>query len=130
MGMAKVLVYQFKVIKINKHSSIFESVEPIGNNTFLTNLVKVEAFQNFSQAKNLHGYFVIRTGNKWDKIGRITGLMSSHRKDYFFGDLWDGKSRTLLIFNLNESWDKLTVYVYQKGYYPGFTTTQGLISRL
>lgn len=130
MGMAKVSVYQFKAIKINKHSSIFESVEPIRNNTFLTKLVKVEAFQNYSHAKNLHGYFVIRTGNKWDKSGRITGLMPSPRKNHFFGNRWEQNTRTLLIFNLNESWDKLAVYVYQKGYYPGFTIIQGLISGL
>ena len=119
--------FDFKAVKTNKTSvNFWGNVE---GSSFLTPSVKVEVFQNFSNAVDLGGYFCIRKNDKWCKEGRITGLKKTSLPDYFYGDRKVLNSRTLLIFRLNTEWSNLRVWEFPNGNYPQ-NLVEDIIQRL
>jgi hypothetical protein len=122
--------FRFYPIKINKHDTIYEAFEDNPKGSFLTEQVKIEKFQGYSNAYNLGLYFRIKDASSWTKSKQITGLWATRRKGAFYGDLWDGKVKSLMLFMIDDESKELTVYVYRNGYYPHRNTIESLVSQI
>jgi hypothetical protein len=111
-------VYQFNPIKFNKHDTIYQGQPENPKGTFITELVKIEKFQGYSNAYNLGLYFRIRDNSSWAKSKQITGLFKTPIKGAFYGNIKEGATISLLLFRINHESHELTVYEYPKGYNP------------
>jgi hypothetical protein len=109
-------VYCYKVVKVNKHSSIYECIDtPLSE--WATKEVKIEKFQQFSNAYNLGEYYRLKNESSWAKSKAPTGLWATETQNVFYGDT--GKAnKTLLMFKFLDNRDTLQVYVFSSGYYP------------
>lgn len=110
--------HDYKSIKVNKHSTQFETVNPMPSDTLLTPIVRVEVFQKYSQATNLGLYFRLRDDKNWRYCTQVTGLWKTMHPTLYYGDYRTSKGKTLLIFRLCPEHSKLTVYEFPIGYYP------------
>jgi len=111
-------VFRFSPIKFNKHDTIYQAQSNNPNDSFITELVKIEKFQGYSKAYNLGLYFRIKNATSWAKSKQVTGLWKTTRKGAFYGDFRDGTTKTLLMFKIDDESNDLTVYEYPKGYNP------------
>ena len=111
-------VYRFNPIKFNKHDTVYQGFESNPKDSFITDLVKIEKFQGYSNAHNLGLYFRIKDQTSWAKSKQITGLWKTTRKEAFFGDFRESTSKTLLAFKIDPESHELRVYEYPRGYYP------------
>jgi hypothetical protein len=123
-------IYRFSPIKFNKHDTIYQANTDNPNDSFITELVKIEKFQGYSNAYNLGLYFRIRDASSWAKSKQVTGLFKTTRKGAFYGDFKEGKIKTLLIFKIDPESHELTVYVYPKGYAPHRNVIDILINQI
>jgi hypothetical protein len=125
-----ILVYRFKVAKQNKQDTIYIGLETNPNESFITELVKIERFQGYSNAYNLGRYFRIRNASNWAKCKQITGLFKTDRPNVFYGDYKENNIKSLLLFRIDEITENLTVYEYPKGFYPGRSFIDELVKEI
>jgi hypothetical protein len=123
-------VFRFSPIKFNKHDTIYQAQPSNPNDSFITELVKIEKFQGYSNAYNLGLYFRIRDASSWAKSKQITGLFKTTRKGAFYGNIKEGATKTLLLFKIDHESHELTVYEYPKGYDPHRNVIDSLINTI
>lgn len=119
-------VHKFKTIKVNKHDTIYEKIQSNDVNYFVTQYVKIEKFQGYSNAFNLGLYLRIKDQTSWSKSKTVTGLWKTNRKNVYYGDLKDKNFKTLLLFKITEQTNELIIYEFQRGYYPSRQTIETL----
>lgn len=125
-----VLMYRFKVIKLNKQDTIYTGFESNPSESFITELVKIERFQGYSNAYNLGLYFRIRNNSNWSKCKQVTGLFKTMRMNVFYGDHKSNGLKTLLLFKIDDIKEELTVFEYPDGYYPSRTIIDELVKEI
>ena len=123
-------LFRFSPIKFNKHDTIYQAFEDNPKDTFITELVKVEKFQGYSNAYNLGLYFRIRDASSWAKSKQITGLFKTPIKGAFYGNIKEGATISLLLFKIDPESHELTVYEYPKGYNPHRNVIDELINQI
>jgi hypothetical protein len=123
-------VYRFIPVKFNKHDTIYQGLENNPKDSFITELVKVEKFQGYSNAHNLGLYFRIKNQSSWAKSKQITGLWKTTRIEAFYGDIRENTTKTLLVFIIDPVSHVLTVYEYPRGYYPHRNVIDQIITAL
>jgi hypothetical protein len=123
-------LFKFYPIKFNKHDTIYQAQPDNPKNSFITELVKIEKFQGYSNAYNLGLYFRIRNASSWAKSTQITGLFKTTRKGAFYGNIKEGASKSLLLFKINPENHELTIYEYFKGYNPHRNVIDNLINTI
>ena len=111
---ANVKEFRFNVFKTNKQDTIYQGIETNPDDSIITNLVKIERFQGYSNAYNLGLYFVIKNASSWAKSKKITGLWKTQKECVFYGDIKEGNVKTLLLLKINY----LRILEFEKGYYP------------
>jgi hypothetical protein len=111
-------LFKFSPIKFNKHDTIYQAQPNNPKDSFITELVKIEKFQGYSNAYNLGLYFRIKDSSSWAKSKQITGLFKTMRNGAFYGNIKDGATKSLLLFKIDHKSHELTVYEYPKGYNP------------
>lgn len=126
-----IYVYQFERIKENKQDSIYQGKESNHTEGIITELVKIERYQGYSNAFNLGLYFRIRNASSWAKSKQITGLWKTSTPGFYYGDIReDNKRKTLLLFSLKDQDKHLTVYQFPNLYYPSKSTIETLVQTL
>lgn len=125
-----VLMYRFKVVKHNKHDTIYTGLVSNPKESFITELVKIERYQGYSNAYNLGLYFRIRTASNWSKCKQVTGLFKTTRLNVFYGDHRINEKRTLLVFKIDDLKEELTVFEYPEGYYPSRILIDELVKEI
>jgi len=123
-------LHRFDPIKFNKHDTIYQARHDNPKDTFITEFVKIEKFQGYSNAYNLGLYFRIKDATSWAKSKQITGLWQTKRKGAFYGDFKQASIKTLLIFKICNESHELTVYEYPSGYYPHRNVIDELINQV
>jgi hypothetical protein len=123
---ANIKEFKFNAIKTNKHDTIYQGLESNPLDSFITEFVKIEKFQGYSNAYNLGLYFRIKDSTSWAKSKQITGLWKTQTNGVYYGDFKEGDFKTLLLFKLSLNNDFLTVKVYSKDYYPSRTIIESL----
>jgi len=126
-----IAVYFFEVKKPNKLSTIYQLVSSdCGRNTF-TDLVKLEVDQGFHRAMNLVYQLKLRTSSNWCKTRIFTGLRRTQTKGFYYGDIREpNKEKTLLLFRIDENTNSLTVWEFERFYYPSKQTIENLVKTL
>jgi hypothetical protein len=120
----KINVYQYKSYKINKQDTIYQISEPKELQSFLTEFVKVEKYQGYSNAYNLGLYFRIKNESSWAKSKQITGLWKLSNPNIFYGDIKQDKNKTLLLFFIEPNKGILKVFEFPTNYYPSKSTIE------
>lgn len=120
----------YECVKINKCDLQFEITHPLPTQSFLTERVKVEKFQGFSDAYNLAEYFRLRGETSWKSGIQVSGIWKTKHKDIYYGDSREGSTKTLLIFHFEDDRARLTVYTYSVGYYPSKATIELIANAL
>lgn len=110
--------HQYRILKENKHDTIYEMVTMPPGPTYLTSLVKLEEFQGYSNGKNFQLYLRIRDKSSWRASTNITGLFKTGIQGTYRGNKRDGDTRTLVMFKLHPNGEEMTVYTFPTGYYP------------
>jgi hypothetical protein len=128
--LGNVLVYRFKVAKHNKQDTIYIGLETNPKESFITELVKIERFQGYSNAYNLGLYFRIRNTTNWAKCRQVTGMFKTMRSNVFYGDNKANNSKSLLLFCIEEITENLTVYEYPQGFYPSRSIIDELVKEI
>lgn len=121
---SKINVYQYKSIKTNKQDTIYQISEPKELQSFLTEFVKVEKYQGYSNAYNLGLYFRIKNESSWAKSKQITGLWKLSNPNIFYGDIKQDKNKTLLLFYIEPNKGILKVFEFPINYYPNKSTIE------
>lgn len=105
-----VLTHSVKTYKVYSLSK-----EMTKSKNLLTDLLRIEDFRGFSNAKGIDKYLRLRTTSNWATSEKVTGLKSTVRQNVFFGDrVFNGK-RSLLIFVFKDN--QLMIDVY-RSFYP------------
>ncbi|MFN4234412.1 MAG: hypothetical protein ACK4IK_06345 [Bacteroidia bacterium] len=118
----------YKAVKVNKTSTIYQTDDLVNlRDTFLTEFVRVEKFQGFSNAYNLALYFRIKNESSWQKSKQVTGLWKTSLKNAFYGDYLSGMGKSLILFKMMPENEFMSVYVYPEGYYPSMPVIESLI---
>jgi hypothetical protein len=125
---ANIKEFKFNAIKTNKNDTIFQDFETNSIDSFITEFVKIEKFQGFSNAYNLGLYFRIKNKTSWAKSKQVTGLWKTQTKGVYHGDFVEGNLKTLLLFKISENTDFLKVIVFPKGFYPHRSIIESLSS--
>ena len=115
---AKVKEFRFHIHKTNKQDTIYQGLETNPRDSFITDFVKVERFQGYSNAYNLGLYFRIKDASSWAKSKKITGLWKTQNEKVFFGDIKEDNVKTLLLFEIDPETNNLRVFEFEKGFYP------------
>jgi hypothetical protein len=71
------LVVKYKAVKYNRCDTQYQSTVEVPHDHWLTERVKVEAFQGYSRAYNLAEYFRTRGAKSWKSGEQVTGLWKS-----------------------------------------------------
>jgi hypothetical protein len=111
-------VYQFKEFKVNKHSTIYQLIHnPIETN-IITELIRIEKFQGYSNAYNLTEYFRIRNTTNWHTSKQVTGLFKTQANEIYYGDTGRNSDKSLLMFKFKNNRALLDIYLFNSGFYP------------
>lgn len=122
-------VYHFDAVKFNKQDTIYEGKSTNPTESIITNFVKIERYQGYSKAYNLGQYFRIKNASSWAKSKQVTGLWATQTPGFYYGDIRElDKRKTLLLFRITE--DTLTVWEFQRFYYPSKQTIENLVKTL
>ncbi len=124
------LCFTFKVVKTNKNDTIYQGFSTNPKNTFITEFIKIEKFQGFSNAFNLGLYFRIKNQSSWAKSKQITGLWKTQSNNIFRGDIKEGNTRTLILFKFDYSNELLKVYLFNFGFYPHHSVIDKLTTNI
>jgi len=112
------VVHLFRITKENKTSTIYGRASTSHRYSFITDEVKIEDFQGYSNGKDFNLYFRIKDQSSWSKSEAVTGLYPTGIASVYFGNRRKGNTRTLLVFKFNHQDETLTVLEYPQGYYP------------
>jgi hypothetical protein len=98
--------------------SVYSIVEVRGKENLLTDALRIEKFNNKSNASNIDYYLRLRTTTSWDKSEKVTGLRPT-KKGLFYGDRLNKttQKRTLLVFKFSNDSQTLFIDVY-RDFYP------------
>lgn len=118
MSRATYNAYSFTRVKANKNSAVYSLVDLNDNETFMTDIVRVEKFMGFSKAYNLDEYFRVRDKSNWKLCRQISGLWKTNYPNVFFGDFRHANGQTLILFKFSACRSFLKVLVYRYGFYP------------
>jgi hypothetical protein len=124
-------VYHFAVNKVNKQDTIYKGKESNPTESIITELVKVERYQGYSNAYNLGLYFRIKNASSWAKSTKLSGLFKTETPGFYYGDIREpNKKKTLLLFKVDEHGETLTVWEFEQLYYPSKKTIENLVKSL
>lgn len=126
----KVDKYSYRANKFNKCDTQYELTHNLPSGAILTDRVKIEAFQGFSNAYNLGEYFRLRGATNWKDGKQLTGIWKTSTPNIFYGDRRTNKGKSLLMFVFGVNRESLTVYVYPDGYYPHKTQIETIAGGL
>lgn len=107
--------------------SIYEIIVGTEKKLLLTEILRIEKFNEKSQSKNISDYLRLRTTTNWNTCELITGLRPTQKRGLFYGD-WLKKNvlgntiKHLLLIQFDESRNYLFIDVF-KGFYPKNKTT-------
>ena len=123
----------YKVNRELKSYTIYQIVEIVNEKNQLTDLIRIEKYNNKSNATGITDYLRLRTTTNWDSSEKVTGLRPTSNPNLFYGDrrkpyeldaLKGAKpeqsepiKRTLLMFLYSEDRQTLYIDVY-RGFYP------------
>lgn len=110
--------FEFRLCKANKFDNQYLVTHDLPQNTFITERIKIEAYQGYSNAYNLGEYFRLRGATSWKSGEQVTGLFKTAYANTFYGDRVSGKAKTLILFRYHDCKDGLTVLVFREGYRP------------
>jgi len=117
----------YLVSKCNKCDTQYQSVVEVPSDHWLTERVKIEAFQGYSRARNLGEYFRLRGATSWKGGSLITGLKKTSTVGAFYGDRKTKEGKTLIVFYRSEDFKHLKVCVFPLAYYPSMEIINQLI---
>lgn len=120
----------YKAVKFNKCDTQYLIKDHLPKGSILTERVKIEAFQGYSKAYNISEYFRLRGLTSWKSGKQVTGLWRSNFPNIHYGDIKDGKVKTLIIFIRSNDNEVLTIYTFPDGYYPSQKKVNELITEL
>jgi hypothetical protein len=110
--------HTYKVSHEVKTYKVYSFVEVTGNKNLLTEILRIEKFNEKSNASNIDYYLRLRTASSWGKSEKVTGLRPFKKRSFHGNRLNpETKKRTLLIFQFSNDWKTLFVDVYSE-YYP------------
>jgi hypothetical protein len=112
------LVVKYKAVKYNRCDTQYQSTVEVPHDHWLTERVKVEAFQGYSRAYNLAEYFRTRGAKSWKSGEQVTGLWKSSIPGAFYGDRRTKEGKTFIVFYRSENHEELRVCVFPTGFYP------------
>lgn len=118
MSLNTASVYHYKACKVNKHSTNYECLESTIQNQFVTQQIKIEKFQQQSNAYNLGEYYRIKNKSSWAKSSALTGVWRTNTKNVYYGDTGKHKPKALILFKFSENKSLLTIHVYPLGFCP------------
>ena len=124
------LVHEYKRVKANKCDNQYLIDGQLQKSTFLTERIKVEAFQGFSNASNLGEYFRLRGATSWKGGEQVTGLWKTDYPHIYYGDRRTKKGKTLILFLYGTNKDTITIQTFSDGYYPNINTIRNLVKNL
>lgn len=124
------IVHTFEVVKYNKHDTIYQLSFGCVPSQLITEFVKVEKFQGYSNAYNLGLYFRVKNETSWKKSKQVTGLWKTTRLNHYYGDNRAKEGKTLILFKIDPERQTLTVYEYPTAYYPSRKTIDSLINQI
>lgn len=127
---AQIIVHTYKAVKFNRCDIHYEIIHALPTTSTLTERVKVEAFQGYSNAQNLGEYFRLRGATNWKDGKQLTGLWRTNHQDIFYGDRRTNSGRSLMIFIFSNNRETMRVYTFQDGYYPSRSKTDQIIAGL
>jgi len=111
--------FRFKATKHNKQSTIFELIDGNAANSFITQEVKLERFQRYSNAIGIDYYLRLKNEPTWAKSELVTGLYKTTRKGILYGDRRENSNlRTLIMFKISQDFQELSLIVYPRGHNP------------
>jgi len=126
----QIIKHSYKATKFNKCDTQYEITHPLPTTSTLTERVKFEVFQGFSNAYNLGEYFRLRGATNWKDGKQLTGLFRTETSYIFRGDQRSDKGKSLILFKFENERQRLAVYTYPLGYYPNQIVLHGLIESL
>ena len=130
MESQQTIVHRYESVKVNKCDIQYQIAHPLQTTSPLTERVKVEAFQGYSNAHNLGEYFRLRGLTNWKDGKQLTGLFRTEIPYIFYGDQKSIKGKSLILFKFENNRERLTVYCYPLGYYPNQIVLHELIQLL
>lgn len=130
MKRAKSIKHVFKAIKFNKCDTQYQLIGEPHQQSWLTDRVKVEAFQGYSNAYNLDEYFRLRGATSWKSGEMVSGLWKSETQNWYYGDRRAKEVKTLIIFYRSCDLETLIVYTFPAGYNPSQQVINQLINEL
>lgn len=130
MEKAKSIKHVYKAVKFNKCDTQYHLEGELPQHSWLTECVKIEAFQGYSKAYNLAEYFRLRGETSWKSGEQVSGLWKSETPNCYYGDRRTGEVKTLVLFFRSVDHESLTVYIFQRGYNPSKQVINQLIKEL
>jgi len=127
---SKAIKHVYKGVKFNKCDTQYQMVGELPQQSWLTERVKIEAFQGYSNAYNLGEYFRLRGANSWKSGEMVTGIWKSVTKNAYYGDRKTREGKTLILFFRSPDLESLTVYIFPTGYNPSKKVINQLINEL
>ena len=117
--MKPAITIHYKAVKFNKCDTQYQTTDDVSNH-WITERVKIEAFQGFSNAYNLGEYFRLRGETSWKSGEQVTGLWKSdnRKSHYHYGDRRSKSGKTLILFYRSADNVDLKVCVFPDGFYP------------
>lgn len=115
---AQIIVHRYTATKFNKCDTQYQITHSLPITSALTERVRVEAFQGYSNARNLSEYFRLRGATNWKDGKQVTGLWKTQRAQIFFGNQLTTKGKSLILFRFENDRQTLIVYTYPHGFYP------------
>jgi len=114
--------HTYKVSKELKSYTVYELDEVNYSEKLLTDIIRIEPFLNYSQAKNFNDYFRIKNTSNWKNSSLITGIKPTSIENLFFGDcsktnLIGNTKKSLLLFYFDNDKRTLIIDVF-RDYYP------------
>lgn len=126
----QIIKHSYKATKFNKCDIQYEITHPLPEISTLTERVKIEAFQGFSNAHNLGEYFRLRGATNWKDGKQVTGLWKTENRDIFYGDNKTNLGKSLIIFKFENNRETVSIYTFPEGYYPHRNIIDNLIGGL
>ena len=126
----QIIKHSYKATKFNKCDIHYEIAHPLPTTSALTERVKIEAFQGFSNAHNLGEYFRLRGTTNWKDGKQVTGLWQTETPNFFYGDQRTNEGKSLIVFHFKDNRETLIIYTYPSGYYPHKNTVEQIVKSL
>lgn len=118
MSLTSRKVFTYKVCKANGHSIQFVNDGVAINGAILSEYIRIEKFQGYSNGKGFQYYFTPKTKPTWSASPRLTGMFPTKTEGVFYGDYRDSLRKTLIMFNWKPEESLLNVILFPIGYYP------------